>query len=174
MFYTIFTLPHFTSLKLIRERRIASKRTNNICGICNSRQGRITVGKWDRDRMLTGRCWEFARQHKTCTQIIYNKYAKLYVCVCVHTLRKKGWIQASSRIKQGEKEAAAATCRKSKTPDDKLSWEQQNKWKLKTHDGGPMAGHAFVMCPSRVRRLVCVLRLIVGPLALLRSSRNNP
>lgn len=101
---------------------------------------------------------------KTCTQIIYNKYAKLFMrvsvcasmyvclCVCVCPQREKGWIRASSRIRQ-EQKVAATTCRKSKTPDDKLSREQQNKRLLKTHDGRPMAGHAFVLHPNK---LVCV------------------
>lgn len=72
-----------------------------------------------------GSSWEFARQpQKTCTQIIYNKNAKLstltHTQIYIHTYV---WRRTNLRIRiRGtlEKRVEEATCRKSKTLDSTL------------------------------------------------------
>lgn len=89
-------------------KKTTRKNNNTICSICRNNRDERAFGT-RRCKGDTGCSQDAAAaaveslraSTKTCTQIIYNKYAKLVhmcvsVCVCVY-LWKKGWIQASSK-----------------------------------------------------------------------------
>lgn len=216
----------------LSKKKTTRKNNNTICSICRNNRDERAFGT-RRCKGDTGCSQDAAAaaveslraSTKTCTQIIYNKYAKLvhmcvsvYVCVYIFEKRvefkhqvnvrkvRAHW-EEQGRDKQGKGKGkvatAAATCRKSKTPNETLQREEaaaaaaetNGCWK-RTHTMPdtmwPRGGHAFVSelprrivaspCGEAQTRLVlcefstayCCCCCCCSTGALLRSSRNNP
>jgi len=97
----------------------------------NEDEAEVEVAKAEKDvcggASRRFKSWEFARQpQKTCTQIIYNKNAKLSTRTqyrCTGHQHQYQHVYRNTLEKKRVEEAKAATCRKSKTLDSPLSRE---------------------------------------------------